>query len=186
MAKDSLNDLANANNPNCEIVPRIYVACLAAYNEGILHGQWLDETQKVEVIYEQIHKMLSESPMVGAGEFAIHDSDGFGSLSLGKYETIDTAHEKAMVFLEHGELGVALLLHHGNVLFVQDVIENHYHGCYESELEFAIQLFEELYMGKIPEAVQGYIDYASYKRDLFIGDFFSIEVRGKTHVFTGH
>jgi hypothetical protein len=24
-----------------QITPKIYVACLAAYNNGILHGQWM-------------------------------------------------------------------------------------------------------------------------------------------------
>ncbi|WP_447531297.1 antirestriction protein ArdA, partial [Legionella pneumophila] len=25
--------------------PQIYVACLAAYNNGIVHGEWIDATQ---------------------------------------------------------------------------------------------------------------------------------------------
>ena len=58
-----------------------------------------------------------------------------------------------------------------------------YHGEHENELEFAIQLFDDCFMDSIPVPVQGYIDYASYKRDLFMSDFFSIEVGGKTHVF---
>ena len=29
--------------------PRIYVACLAAYNNGILHGAWIDAAQVVSV-----------------------------------------------------------------------------------------------------------------------------------------
>jgi len=30
--------------------PRIYVACLAAYNAGKLHGEWIDADQDAEAI----------------------------------------------------------------------------------------------------------------------------------------
>ena len=30
--------------------PRIYVACLAAYNAGRLHGRWIDANQSAEDI----------------------------------------------------------------------------------------------------------------------------------------
>ena len=29
--------------------PRIYVACLAAYNNGCLHGRWIDATTPDEI-----------------------------------------------------------------------------------------------------------------------------------------
>ena len=56
-------------------------------------------------------------------------------------------------------------------------------GEHENKLEFAIDLFESTHMDSIPEPVQCYIDYAAFKRDIFLGDFYSIEVGGKTHVF---
>jgi len=31
--------------------PRIYVACLAAYNSGKLHGEWIDASQTAEDIH---------------------------------------------------------------------------------------------------------------------------------------
>tara|TARA_Y100001973_G_scaffold91218_1_gene139613 strand:+ start:246 stop:407 length:162 start_codon:yes stop_codon:yes gene_type:complete len=41
---------------------RIYVADLAAYNNGILHGVWIDSTQDIDNIHEQINNMLASSP----------------------------------------------------------------------------------------------------------------------------
>ncbi len=52
--------------------PQIYVVCLAAYNNGILHGEWIDATQDVSTIYDEIHEMLAKSPIEDAEEFAIH------------------------------------------------------------------------------------------------------------------
>ena len=49
-----------------EITPRIYVACLAAYNNGILHGEWIDADQGVEHISEQAAAMLKASPIEDA------------------------------------------------------------------------------------------------------------------------
>jgi len=36
------------------LTPQIYVACLASYNNGFLHGQWIDATQSEEEIYVRI------------------------------------------------------------------------------------------------------------------------------------
>ncbi len=34
--------------------PRIYVACLAAYNNGHLHGAWIDAAQDAWSIYDAV------------------------------------------------------------------------------------------------------------------------------------
>lgn len=42
------------------------MACLAAYNNGKLHGCWIDAIQ------DQINSMLASSPEEDAEEYAIH------------------------------------------------------------------------------------------------------------------
>jgi len=56
----------------------IYVACLAAYNNGKLHGAWIDLAGDIdeEGIQEGIDWVLSLSPDGGAEEWAMHDSCG--------------------------------------------------------------------------------------------------------------
>ena len=68
---------------------RIYVADLAAYNAGVLHGVWINATDPVRSIHEQIHAMLAESPQPDAEDFAIHDFEGFEGYAVGEYEAID-------------------------------------------------------------------------------------------------
>jgi antirestriction protein len=41
---------------------RIYAACLASYNNGCLHGAWIDADQDVESIRAEIDAMLRASP----------------------------------------------------------------------------------------------------------------------------
>ena len=42
--------------------PRIYVASLSDYNEGILHGAWIDADQELGALYEAVDAMLDSSP----------------------------------------------------------------------------------------------------------------------------
>ena len=64
------------------IEPKIYVADLAAYNSGFLHGCWIDANQDLDDIQEQIQNMLRKSPEENAEEYAIHDYEGFGKISI--------------------------------------------------------------------------------------------------------
>ena len=48
----------------CEEI-RIYVADLAAHNNGILHGVWINACDDVEDIRDQINTMLEASPEEG-------------------------------------------------------------------------------------------------------------------------
>jgi antirestriction protein len=185
MANESLNDLVHSNNPTHldKLTPQIYVACLAAYNAGKLHGSWINATQEVEKIHQEILKMLSNSPIPNAEEWAIY-CHNFGTLTLSENEDLEVVQSMAVFLVEHGPLGAGLLGYYGDIDSARNAMENHYEGEYENQLEFAIQLFDDCYMGAIPEAVQGYIDYASFKRDIFLGEFFLLEVEGKGHVFS--
>ena len=49
---------------------RIYVTDLAAYNNGILHGVWIDACDDSETIKEQINEMLASSPEKDAEDLA--------------------------------------------------------------------------------------------------------------------
>ena len=86
-----------------EVSPRIYVACLSSYNNGHLHGQWIDANQDAEAIHEEIQDMLGVSPMIGAEEWAIHDYEGFQGLEISEYEDIQQVADVAGYIQEHGQ-----------------------------------------------------------------------------------
>ena len=70
--------------------PWIYVACLASYNNGFLHGAWIYAAQDYENIIDEIGDMLKKSPVIAlygeiAEEWAIHDYEGFGDLHINEY-----------------------------------------------------------------------------------------------------
>ncbi|CEG57782.1 antirestriction protein ArdA [Legionella fallonii] len=163
--------------------PQIYVACLASYNSGNLHGEWIDASQSENDIMADIRAMLENSPVEGAEEFAIHDYDGFGSLRLSEYESIGTIVAYSEFIVEHGGLGRALL---GEYVLedAETMISDYYHGVYDSEVDFAWYIFEECYSNAIPDSLMCYFDCEAFARDLFISDYYSVEVNGMSHIFS--
>lgn len=170
-----------------ELCPKIYVACLASYNAGKLHGKWLDATLEVEELLKDIKALLAKSPEPDAEEFEIHDYEGFYSAKIEKYDSLEAVHDKALFISEQGALGAALLnRYHENLAVAKEVRNDCYQGEYENELEFAMELFDDAYLGSVPKCVRGYIDYEAFKTDRFIDDYFSITVQGRCYVFSQH
>jgi antirestriction protein len=166
--------------------PQIYVICLASYKNYEWHGVWIDATQEVEEISKQISIMLSNSPVPGAEEYIIHNDIGFQGLEIEEDASIEDVHEKAMFILEHGELGAKLLNYYrGHLGYAEEAMES-YLGDYDNELDYAAEFFNECYLEKVPETVRYYIDYESFKKDIFIDYCFSIKVGGKCHIFSRH
>ena len=59
---DKQNLTHSSNDPVNFLEPKIYVACLAAYNAGYLHGVWIDANQSLDLILSEIKTMLSTGP----------------------------------------------------------------------------------------------------------------------------
>ena len=129
---------------------RIYIADLSAYNNGKLHGVWVNATDDLDDIQEQINNMLAKSPEQDSEEYAIHDYEGFDGYSLGEYEDIETAHEITCFIDENTEIAGELLSHFGGDLEdARKAIEENYCGCYKSLSDYAQELTEET--TQIPE-----------------------------------
>lgn len=86
-----------------ESAPRLYVACLCAYNNGHLHGCWIDANQEPEAIWQEINNMLANSPMDNAQEWAIHDYENFSSLSLDEQHDIEELSQWAELISTHSD-----------------------------------------------------------------------------------
>lgn len=165
---------------------RIYVADLAAYNSGYLHGVWIDATTELEDIQARINVLLASSPVAGAEEYAIHDHEGFDGYGLGEYEGIEAAHEIALFIEEYPDFGGALLGHLGNLDDARKAAEENYCGCHKSLADYAQELTEE--STEIPQNLRYYIDYAAMARDMELnGDVFTVETRyEEIHIFWNH
>lgn len=165
--------------------PKIYLACLAAYNNGYLHGKWIDAFHGVDYIWEAVKSMLSKSPIPNAEEFAIHDFEDFGSVEIKEYDGIETVVEIADFITEYDELGAEILCYTGrNIEEARKLLDECYHGEFNSEEDFAYYWMHEIDGRDIPEYLEYYIDYQAMARDFFFSDFFSVELNHKIHVFS--
>ena len=165
---------------------RIYIADLAAYNNGKLHGVWIDATQDLDDIQDQIKEMLKNSPEEDSEEYALHDYEGFGNYSLSEYEGIETANEIALFIEEHGALAPELLNHFGgDINEAQTALEN-YCGCYSSLEDYAMELTEQT--SEVPKHLEFYIDYERMGKDMEMsGDIYTIETaHDEIHIFWNH
>ena len=162
---------------------RIYVADLAAYNAGHLHGIWIDATLELDEIQARVSAMLAASPVKGAEEYAIQDHEGFGGYRIREHDSLENAHEIACFIDEHPEFGGALLAHFNDLAQARKAAEDDYCGRYCSLAEYAQELTEQT--TRIPQHLAIYIDYRSMARDMeYSGDVFILETGfEQVHVF---
>ncbi len=163
--------------------PRIYVACLAAYNNGCLHGRWIDATTPDEVMAE-VRAMLVTSPLPDAEEWAIHDYEGFEGAQLSEYASFGTVCNLADFIAEHGRLGALVHRHFGDDLEQAVAAFDDYAGCFSSRADFAEELHRDTGT-EIPAALEYYIDWSALARDMELGGDIMVFETGfeDVHVF---
>ncbi|MBK8912986.1 MAG: antirestriction protein ArdA [Phycisphaerales bacterium] len=173
--------------------PRIYVASLADYNAGRLHGRWIEADQSAEDIREEIHAMLGESTEAVTEDWAIHDYEHFGGLRLNEFEDIDHVAAVARGIVEHGAVFAGLVSHFGGTQSVDEAerhIEEGYRGAFDRLADYAQEMIEDCYSDAIkalPEFIRYRIDYEGIANDLEMGgDIFTVECNHQIHVFDAH
>jgi len=169
-------DLATATGeaePGHDDGPRVYVACLAAYNNGKLYGAWIDANQDADDIWTDVQAMLAASPESDAEEWAIHDCDGFYGLRLGESASFETVAELAGLLTEHGAAYAAYASNIGADYADADGFKEAYAGEWRSEREYAEELFDSIDLAEPGSLAERYFDYEAFTRDLFMTDYWS-------------
>jgi antirestriction protein len=167
-----------------ELNPRLYIACLAEYNCGVLYGRWIDASGDADEMREKISDILKASPCPNSEEWAIHDFEDFAGVSIGENPSLEKLAELVANLEEHGE-AFALYVKNGAEWDDVSGFEDAYCGVYKDEEDYAYELVSDCYdleekMGNL----SSYFDYASFARDLFISDNWGErDSRGSFHVF---
>lgn len=172
--------------------PAIYVASLADYNAGRLHGRWIDAAQEAERLHEEVAAILAASPEPLAEEWAIHDYDNFGPLRLSEHESLERV---SVIGRGIAREGVAFA-HWAAISESEDAdlaegFNERYLGYWGSLDEYAEHLLDDLgYIGMVaravPESLLNYVqvDFAAYGRDLELGgDLTTSEGDGGVYLF---
>ena len=160
--------------------PAIYVACLASYNAGTLHGDWIwaDDADEMR---DATRAMLARSPEPGAEEWAIHDHAGFEGARIEEYQSFETVAEIAAFIETRGEVGAKVLEHYGQDLDDARRAFEDYRGAFRSLEDYAFGMVEEC-GPEVPEAFRHYINWAAMGRDMELnGDVFTVEADTGEH-----
>lgn len=192
-----------ANNTTTHTPRSIYVACLASYNNGCLHGQWFDLTDYSDVkeLQDAIERdVLLTSPypnvtvshpdtgedVPSAEEYAVHDYDGIPS-SFGEYPDLEAVLSYALAVEEHGEAWEAYVEHLGDYATAEG-FEDAYMGCYDSPEDWAWDFVESCgVLDSVPENLRCYFDFEKYAREAELGgDISFVRMDGDTYVFSNH
>jgi len=180
---------------------RIYVACLASYNAGRLHGCWIDcDGKDASDIWAEVQVMLRASPypnvtveyegrdVPSAEEWAIHDSEGFGRM-VGESTSFEDVAAIAEALAGDNALGFRYLVDDigysvsdaadkaGDVIIFQD------DSRHDLLTAYAESLVDDCYseaLESLPDLIKFHIDYEGIGRDLRIaGDVAEAEVDGE-------
>jgi antirestriction protein len=172
--------------------PRIYVADLAAYNAGRLHGSWLDADQEIDVLHEQVQAMLRRSPEPGAEEYAVHDFENFGEFVPHEFEPLERLARIGRGISEHGPAFGAWAAHCAGDDELLDQFEDAFRGEWASLAAYTEELLDDLgataTLSGVPEWLQPYVqlNVEGLSRDLELGgDVWTAPAEGGVYVFDG-
>ena len=163
--------------------PRVYIADLAAYNDGKLVGEWInlsdynDGSEVMEKI-DELLKKWSKKAGEEREEYAVHDYENFSANLYSEYmseESFDKVIKSYNVSKTTGIPAdvIATIVREYNPDDVEEWINEHYEGEFNSDTDLAYHYVEQL--GGVKElgekTTDMYFDYESFGRDLSINDF---------------
>ncbi|BCT76447.1 antirestriction protein ArdA [Sinomonas cyclohexanicum] len=177
-----------------DTTPAIYVASLADYVNGRLHGIWIDATIGPEAIHHEIQAMLATSKDPAPEEWAIHDYENFGPLRLSEYESIERVAAIAEHIKEKGPAFAAWLDYTGLDQEDWHYFDDAYLGEYDTLDAYTEQLIDDLGYDRLldealPESIRSYvkIDGHAMAQDLEAsGDVFTVESDSGVYIFSSH
>jgi len=179
-----------STNPIERNRPRVWVGCWAAYNQGELHGEWIDADQEPDELQAAVDRMLACSPVTGAEEWGIFDHEGFGPLAIGEQESLELVSRLADGITVHGQ-PFAFWANHLDRAEWDDELERFeeaYRGTWESLEDYARELLEDSgydldALG--PEELQPYIhfDLDRYAQDLTSEALWATQGADGVHIF---
>lgn len=145
------------------IYPRAWVASLADYANGNLHGAWFNATHEPALLELAAKHMLRLGHTGGAEEWAIFDYDDFAGAELGEYESFETVSRIARGIAEHGEAFGHWAAYVGSESAEEiDRFEDHYRGEWDSFEAYIEDYLEETefyrFLDEIPEDMRGYVE----------------------------
>lgn len=151
--------------------PQIWLASLADYTAGILHGQWADATNLTQLT-DTINHLLATSQVPDAEEYAIFDYDDFAGFRVGENEMLEIVTTVAQGIAEYGAPYAAWAQLHDADPGMLASFTDAYLGTYDSPARWAEETLEDegipqIIADALPETLRSYVhlDYDAWAAD---------------------
>lgn len=165
---------------------KVWVGCLACYNEGRLVGEWLDALQAGEYVpchragHEECWCFATDTPWI-TGECSPSEAQAIAEAIEALPDHLDRDAVLAYVSGVMGYEDVRALLR-GVEPFDVSRFEDAYRGEFEITREYTDELFDDLYAHELTDSLRNYIDYEAWNRDVMM-DHTAVSVGGKLYIF---
>lgn len=126
--------------------PRVWVGVLADYNNGRLHGAWMDATLEPEDLERAVQFMLRHSETPDAEEWAIFDHEDFGGYEIERYTSFATVSRIAHGVARHGPAfaeWVSTVGEQSEELLTDEAFQDHYEGEWDSLEDYVEDVLQE-------------------------------------------
>lgn len=171
--------------------PAIYVASLADYNAGRLHGAWMSADQEPDELLIATESMLAASPEAVAEEWAIHDYENFAGVQIGEFARFATVAHLACGIRTYGPAFAIFANYVGHDEADYASFEASYAGLWEDPKDYVCERLqvEELEVriaSIVPPELQAYVSFnvAGFLHDLKLnGDVYVVATYDGSHVF---
>lgn len=151
---------------------KIYAASLTDYNNGYLHGEWIDleDVAGAEELRDRIAAMLRASKFPGCEEWAIHDYEAPKGCQLGENPDLDALMFQQEMLEKHGDAWAAYMDITDAADASEEDFSDRYSGCFDSGEAWANDFAENTGMlESVPENLRYYFDMAAFARDAEMG-----------------
>tara|TARA_R100000656_G_scaffold104176_3_gene76386 strand:+ start:33707 stop:34228 length:522 start_codon:yes stop_codon:yes gene_type:complete len=151
---------------------RIYVACLASYNHGDLHGEWIevDPDWDISDLAEAISERVLKTSKHNGEEWAIHDVDSFCDFGIKEHTSLEEVIRFAQLVERHEEDVLCAATRVWSCSEgpdeLESMIEERFHGAYDNKGEYAAEINEGV---ELPAHLAQYMNWEAYERDLELG-----------------
>jgi antirestriction protein len=131
--------------------PKVWIGCLAAYNCGRLHGEWVDVPETADELWGEIKRVLAKSPVPGAEEWFFGDYEDFRPWQPGEYPDVEKLVLAAELIREKGDAAAYYLNVKDDPFYGVDdyddleaAFSDSYRGEWDSPRDYAYNWVSEL------------------------------------------
>lgn len=120
--------------------PRVYVVCLGAYNNGELHGIWIDCTGDESEFWLGIFDLLSTSPEPEAEDWEVHDFENWHGLKIDKHQSVEEICNWSKLIIKYGKPIASFIrwAKQMDIAVSSNEFKSRYYGHFKSGEEFAL------------------------------------------------